>query len=37
MMPIGLTNATSMYQKVIQNMLGDLTKKFCEICEGIPG
>ena len=27
-MPMGLTNASSTFQKVMQNLLGDLTMKF---------
>ena len=30
-MPMGLTNAPSIFQKVIQNVLGDLTMKFVKV------
>ena len=31
MMPIGLTIAPSTFQKVMQNVLGDLTMKFVKV------
>ena len=30
-MPIGLTNAPSIFQKVMKNVMGDLTMKFVKV------